>query len=219
MLPMKKKLSLLLLIIAVASVASWYFWGIRGDGVIIIEGRAVTEFSKVAISGAYKIQWSHGSPALSITTDQNLLPHITTTVSDGTLRIGSKRSLRPTRDATITSTSDSLADVELTGANHLKAGQLIGPELKVRATGTSSIHVDGSVTKLDAGLTGASSLNAQSFQTQTATVSITGALHAEVNTTEALKASITGAGSITYSGNPKTLEKTVTGVGKIRSRP
>ena len=216
---MKKKLPILLLILAIAGVATWYFDGIHGDGVIKTEDRAVPEFSKVTISGAYKIQWSHGSPALSITTDQNLLPHIRTEVSDGSLRIGSKKNLHPTGDATITITSDSLADVELTGANAFKAGQLTGPELKVRATGASTIRVDGSVTKLDAGLTGASTLHAQSLQTQTATVSITGASSAEVNATEALKASITGAGTLTYSGNPKKVEKTVTGVGNIRSRP
>jgi hypothetical protein len=216
---MKKKLTLLLLILAITGIVTWYLEGIHGDGIIRTEDRVVPEFSKVTISGAYKIQWSHGSPALSITTDQNLLPHITTTVSDGTLRIGSKKNLHPTRDATITITSDSLADVQLTGANTFKASQLTGPELKVRATGASTIHVDGSVTKLDAGLTGASTLHAQSLQTQTATVSITGASHADVNATDALKASITGAGTITYSGNPKKVEKTVTGVGTIRSRP
>ncbi len=216
---MKKKLTIFLLTLAIASVATWYFWGIRGDGVIRTEERTVPEFSKVTISGAYKIQWSHGSPAISITTDQNLLPHIGTEVSDGTLRIGSKKNLHPTRDMAITITSDSLADVQLTGANTFNAGQLTGPELRIQATGASTIHVCGSVTKLDADLTGASTLHAQSLQTETATVSATGASHADVNATDALKASITGAGTIIYTGHPKKLEKTVTGVGNIRSRP
>jgi hypothetical protein len=215
---MKKKLTIFLLI-AIAAVATWYFEGIHGDGAIIAEDRTVPEFSGVTISGAFTVQWSRGKPGLSITTDRNLLPHISTVVSDGTLRISSEKSLRPTGGLTVTISGDSLADVHLSGANTFRAGQITGPELKVLVSGASTISLDGSVTKLDARLTGASTLHAQTLRTQTATVGITGACSAHVNVTDALKASITGAGSITYSGNPRKTEKSVTGVGSIHAQP
>ena len=46
-------------------------------------------------------------------------------------------------------------------------------------------------------------------------VSIEGAGRATVNATESLKASIDGAGIITYSGDPKKVERNIDGIGRI----
>ena len=193
--------------------------GIKGNGVISTEDRPVAEFSKVSIVGGYEIQWSRGKPALNISTDQNLLPHIKTDVRDDTLRIDSKENLLPTKITKITISSDSLKGLRLTGGNNFKASQLSGPELRVESTGASNITVDGAVTKLEATLTGANKLNATSLPTQTATVTMTGASDADVTVSDTLKVSVTGAGSLTYSGTPKSIEKTITGAGSVRHRP
>ena len=89
----------------------------------------------------------------------------------------------------------------------------------LESTGASDITVDGSVTEPGATLTAASKLNAKSLQTKTATLSLTGASDADIAVAEKLTASITGAGSLTYSGNPKSVEQNITGVGSIRHRP
>ena len=68
---MKRKLFIVLLLLAIAGAATWYFDGIHGDGIIKTEDRPVADFSKVTITGAYTIIWSRGKTALSITTDQN----------------------------------------------------------------------------------------------------------------------------------------------------
>jgi len=109
--------------------------------------------------------------------------------------------------------------VQLNGAVNLTASQLSGRDLKLESNGASAITVAGSITNLDATLSGASKLNAKSLQTQTATVSLNGASYGDVTVTETLNASISGAGALTYSGNPKSVEKDVSGAGSIRSRP
>src|SRR6185312_12301425 len=75
--------------------------GIKGDGVIKTENRSILGFSKVEVTGAFKINWSSGKPALDISADQNLLPLIETVVNGDTLRIESKENLSPTKDITI----------------------------------------------------------------------------------------------------------------------
>jgi len=192
--------------------------GIKGDGVIKTEDRKVSGFSKVVVAGAYEVKWTPGEPALTISTDQNLLPHIKTEVSGGALRIESTEDLRPTKGTTITISSESLAGVELSGANTFTAGHLSGGDLKLESSGASTINADGSVTNLTVNLTGACALHAISLQVQTATLSLTGASTADVNVADALKASITGASSVTYSGNPKSIDKSVTGAGTIQHR-
>ncbi len=208
-----------ILIAAIALLAGCSRPGIKGDGVIKTEDRSVAEFSKIVVSGSYQIKWSQGKTGLNISTDQNLLPLIKTVVSGKTLKINSEGELAPTKNITIILSSSSLADVHLNGGNGFKASQLSGPELRLESTGASDITVDGSVTKLEAHLIGASQLNARSLQTQTATLSLVGASHAEVAVTDTLKVSVTGAGSLSYSGNPKSVEKNITGAGSIRHRP
>jgi len=193
--------------------------GIQGDGVITTEDRPISEISKLVVTGGYEIEWSSGKPALTISADQNLLPLVETVISGNTLQIDSKEELVPTKGIKIILSSATLADVQLTGGISFKASQITGQDLKLESTGASEISVDGSVTNLEVNLTGASKLNAKSLQTQNATLSLIGASEADVTVTDSLKASVTGAGSLTYSGNPKSVEKNITGAGTIQDRP
>jgi hypothetical protein len=209
----------ILLVAAVTAAAGCSGPGIKGDGVIRTEERSISDFSKVVVTGGYQIKWSVGKPALNISTDRNLLPLIQTAVSGGTPQIDSKESLAPTKGIRMNLSSASLADVRLTGGNSFKAGQLSGHDLRLESTGASDFSLDGSVTKLEANLTGASKLNAKSLQTQIATLSLLGASDADVTVADTLKVSITGAGSLTYFGNPKSVEQNITGAGSIQHRP
>ena len=204
---------------AIAVIAGCSRFGIKGDGAIKTENRQIADFSALEVSGAYQINWSNGKPGLTISTDQNLLPLITASVSGNTLQIESKENLRPTKGITINVSSASLTDVLLNGAVSLTASNLSGPDLKLESNGASSISADGSVTNLEANFSGASKLNAKSLQTQTATLSLSGASYADVTVTNTLNASISGAGLLTYSGNPKSVEKNISGAGRIQPRP
>ena len=204
---------------AIAVIVGCSLPGVKGDGTMKTENRPISDFSGLEVSGAYQIKWSSGKSALTISTDQNLLPLITTSVTGNTLRIDSKENLRPTKGITIKVSSASLADVQLNGPVSLTASNLSGADLKLESNGASSISVAGSVTNLEATLSGACKLDAKSLQTQTAKVSLNGASYGDVTVTETLNASISGAGGLTYSGNPKSVEKSVAGVGRIQPRP
>jgi hypothetical protein len=67
-------------------------------------------------------------------------------------------------------------------------------------------------------MTGASQLAADRLQTKTAEISTTGAGDADVAVTDTLKVAITGAGKVTYSGNPATIKKQITGAGSVRRK-
>lgn len=208
----------ILLVAGMLVIAGCSRLGIKGDGMITTTNRPTADFSALEVSGAYRIQWSSGKPALSISTDQNLLPLITTSVSGDSLHIDWKENLRPTKGITIIVSSASLSDVKLNGAISVTASNLSGHDLKLESSGASSIVVDGSVTNLEVNLSGTTKLNGTSLHTQTARVSLDGASYADVTVTEKLNATISGVGVLTYGGNPKSVEKNVDGVGKIQAR-
>ena len=192
--------------------------GIMGDGHIVTDTRPVTDFSEIEAGGSFEIEWRSGSPSLSITTDENLLRYITEEMEGHKLRVHSHGNLWPTHHIKVAISSQTRAGAELTGAARLTASNLSGPNFAVESTGAAKITLDGNVDDLVTEMTGASKLEAGGLKTKTAEISSTGASHAEVNVSDTLKVSITGAGKVIYSGNPPHVEKTISGAGSIRRK-
>jgi hypothetical protein len=104
------------------------------------------------------------------------------------------------------------------GAVKLRVKQLSGPSFALESKGASEVILDGSIDRLLVDMTGASQLAADGLQAKTAEISTTGAGDADVAVTDTLKVVITGAGKVTYSGNPPTIKKQITGAGSIRHK-
>jgi hypothetical protein len=95
---------------------------------------------------------------------------------------------------------------------------LSGPTFALESKGAAEVTLTGNVDRLLVDMTGASQLAADGLQTKTAEISTTGAGDAEVAVTDTLNVIITGAGKVTYSGNPPTIKKQITGAGSIRHK-
>lgn len=206
-------------LVALTIFASSCRWaGIRGNGHVITDQRMAGDFSEIQAGGAFQIEWRSGAPALSITTDENLLRYINTQNIGNRLRLRSERALWPTHGIKVVISSPTRIGAKLTGATRLTANQLSGEKFAVESGGAATVTLDGAIDELLADMTGASDLKAGSLQTKIAEISTTGAADAEIAVSDTLKVSITGAGKVTYSGNPPTIEKHVTGVGSIRHK-
>ena len=199
-------------------IAGCHVGGIVGNGHIVTDSRPVSDFSEIDANGGFRIEWHNGPPSLSITTDQNLLQYITSENQEHRLRLHSQGNLWPTHHIKVVISSTQRSGAKLTGAADLSADQLSGPSFAVESTGAAKVHLDGKVDDLVTDMTGASKLEADSLQTRTAEVSSTGASRAELAVSDSLKVSITGAGKVTYSGNPANVEKHVSGAGAIRHK-
>jgi len=212
------KITIALLAAAVLASAGCRFGGIMGNGHIITDTRDVSDFSEIEADGGFYIEWKNGPPSLSVTTDENLLRHITTENVDHRLRLHSRGSLWPTHHINVAISSTTRSGAKLTGAARLTAKQLTGRNFAIESTGAAKVLLDGNVDDLITDMTGASKLEADELKTKTAEISSTGASHAEVAVSEALSVSITGAGKVIYSGNPPKVEKHISGAGSIRHK-
>jgi hypothetical protein len=192
--------------------------GIPGNGRIVTDKRPVSDFTSVEANGAFQIEWTPGAPAVSIITDQNLLTYVISDVSAHKLVLHSRERLRPTHGMVVRIASSSLNGAALHGAVRLEAKKLAGSNFFLDAQGATRVALDGSVTALTASMEGASRLDADGLRTQITEMSISGAGRAEVSATEKLKVGISGAGKVVYSGNPKTVEKRVSGAGSIHRK-
>jgi hypothetical protein len=212
-----KKISIVVLVACVALAVGCRWVGIRGNGHIKTEERPISAFSEIDTGGAFEIEWQSGSPALRITTDENLLSYVESDVSGDTLHLRTHDQIWPTHGIKVVISSLTRAAARIRGAVKLTAKQLTGPKFALDASGASRVSLDGTIDELLADMTGASELEASGLQTRTAQISTTGAGDAEVAVAETLKVAITGAGKVTYSGNP-TIEKHITGAGSVRRK-
>jgi len=212
-----KKITIVILTLCIALASGCRWVGIRGNGHIETDDRTISAFTEIDAGGAFEIEWQSGSPALRITTDENLLSYVESDVSGDTLHLRTHEQIWPTHGIKVVISSPTRIAARIRGAVRLTAKQLTGPKFALEGSGASHVSLDGTVNELLADMTGASQLDAGGLQTKTAEISTTGAGNAEVAAAQTLKVAITGAGKVTYSGNPK-IEKHITGAGSIHRK-
>src|SRR5579864_5246532 len=92
-----KHLAILVLITGIFTISilsSCRFNCVHGSGNQISETRKMGDFSRISISGGFKVVLKQDSSmVLKITADDNILKYIKTEVEDGRLEVYSKRSL------------------------------------------------------------------------------------------------------------------------------
>jgi len=213
-----KKIAIILLAACVVLIAACHLPGVRGNGHIKTEERQVAAFASLDAGGTFEIQWQSGSPALRITTDENLLNYIENNVSGDTLNLRTRDHVWPTRGIKVVISSPTRTGARIRGAVKLTAEQLKGPSFALESKGASEVSLDGKIERLLVDMTGASQLAADGLQTNTAEISTTGAGDAEVAVKDTLKVVITGAGKVSYVGNPATIDKRITGAGSIHRK-
>ncbi|MEP6956085.1 MAG: head GIN domain-containing protein [Chthoniobacterales bacterium] len=207
-------LAFLALVLLLLNGCHWV--GVKGNGRIKTETRQIPAFTSVEVDGAYQVNWTSGAPSFSVTTDENLFEHIQARSSGDNLKIDWDQPLRGTHGIKINISSPFLTRTTLNGAVRFSGANFSGPELYLEANGASRVTLAGKVNALSAEMNGASRLDAESLVTRAMELSISGAGRADVNVTEVLKVEISGAGKVTYRGNPKTVDRQISGAGSVK---
>ena len=191
----------------------------RGSGVARSESRATGEFQRIRVEGmgALDLQVNSGQSerSLEITADDNLLSFITSEIIDGVLVLSSSTSLSPKSDVRVKVSVPALAGIHIEGVNRLGLNLDTPADFDLHIEGAGRVKAAGKVGRLSLHIEGAGAIDAAELVAGAVDVHIEGAGKAKVNATESLKASIEGAGVITYSGEPKMVERKIEGIGRI----
>jgi hypothetical protein len=214
--------------------------GVAGSGKIESETREVQDFLAVSINYPAEVLIQQGKvESVKLEGDDNLLPQITTEVSDDTLIVENKENswskrVNPTKRVKITITVKDLHEIEFSSAGNLEVDGLKTDELSLhlngvgqmtlndldvrqlgaRLSGAGNIEANGTAEELDIRISGVGGFDAPNLESQVATVRISGAGSATVNVVDDLTARVSGAGSISYYGSP-TVHKDVSGAGSV----
>lgn len=193
--------------------------GESGSGVARSESRDLGEFSSIHAEGAgtldVEVKTGASGHTVELTADDNLLALVGTEVRNGVLEFGPTASISPSSGMRLKVSVPALTGIHLEGANHLNLNIDSPDEFDLHIEGAGRVKAVGKVGKLILRSEGAGTVDASELVAASVDVSIEGAGKATVNATQSLKASIEGAGIITYWGDPKNVERNIDGIGRI----
>ena len=218
---MKKILIVLLLFISAIALPACKFGGrgIAGSGNRKTEKCDLKSFKAIDAKGAYEINVTCQKPAsFEIEADDNILPLITTEVHDGVLTVSNDESYNSSKAVSLRINVPELNEVISRGAGQINISDAAGEKLRIESLGAASVNATGKVKSVEISSTGAGKIDAGSLQAEKAKVDVTGAASVEVYASDQLDVKVSGASSVEYSGNPKTVNKSVAGIGSVNPK-
>ena len=130
------------LVIGVSSCSSPTGDAVTGSGTLRTESRDVGGFSTIELSGSGNVIIEQdGTESLSIEAEANVLPDLTSDVSSGTLRLGTKEGvdLHPTLPVTYRVTVKDLAGLRLSGSGSVTAAGITTPAISIDISGSGDV--------------------------------------------------------------------------------
>lgn len=129
--------------------SSWFLnKKIQGNGEWSLITRHVGSYHKLAVSGIFNIDLQAGEPGdIEIQADSNLLPYITTHVSNDKLTIGIKANIdiNSTKTIHIIVPANQLAYLSHSGVGQINAKHLHTKNLVIKSSGVGDIHLAGDI--------------------------------------------------------------------------
>ena len=199
-------------------------------------------FKHLVIEGTSDVQLVQGSvDQLIIEADQAARSQIEVTIVDGKLRVRHtnnwkfwnqsklklKITVRELNEASLLGAGDlrvigpfktDKLQLRITGAGDIMIDELTAEDLRVSISGAGDVKVAGLTRSLTVSIAGSGDFMGEKLRALQGKLSIAGAGDIKAWVTEDLSASIAGAGSIDYWGNPTKIKQSVAGVGSVTSR-
>jgi hypothetical protein len=217
--------SLILFVTAIVILSSCHNRTIKGSGTISSETRSVSGFKSIDVSSALTVIYTEGTDyKVEVFADDNLIKYITTEIKGDELQIGIQehKSFKKVTKTEIHVTSPAISGIEASGASvfnatntlhatdltlHLSGASVAdltieSSSLKGHLSGASNASIDGSTNFCTLEASGASIYQMEDFTTSTVSVDFSGASSGSIKVENSLSASLSGASTLSYYGNP-----------------
>jgi Putative auto-transporter adhesin, head GIN domain len=189
---------------------------VHGNGIAAAQARTVPAFSKLELAGSAEVVVTAGlRQSVVVHADRNLLRHVTTRVTSGMLVIGSTGSFTTRSPMRVVVTVPTLTSAELSGSGTMSITGISTPRLTLTLPGSGVLRASGTAAQLDITLDGSGQALLAGLVAGHVRAILAGSGTIAVTAKTSLFASVTGSGTITYSGNPPQLTTNVTGSGAV----
>jgi hypothetical protein len=182
--------------------------------------RSVAPFTAVSNSGPVNLHIEVGkAQSVVVSGSDDLVADLQTEVVGNELKLHMRRDTthfnRHHDELDVTITMPQLTTFTMGGAGETTISHMSGDSLEVRFGGAGSLKADGTVRNLTMHVGGVGSIDTRELHADTATVNVGGVGSVKVWASNSLDASLGGVGSLTYYGDPKTVNTHGGGLGSI----
>jgi hypothetical protein len=213
-----KRFVLLLMLISLVTGCHAIHHEIPGSGKTQKEKRQIGSFTSIATEGAFDIEIVCQKPqSLEIEGDDNILPLISTEVSNNVLHIKSVRGYSVSQPITLRISVPDLQGIASSGAGMIEVSGLKNEKFEIDATGAPTIKASGETKILKIGATGAGKIDTHRLHAARVEVDSKGVATVEVNASEQLDVTVSGLSHVIYRGNA-VVNKTVNGPGSVEKK-
>lgn len=210
-----KKLVLLMILIALVAGCHRMHHEIRGSGKVQSEKRDVGAFTSISAEGAFDIHVvCQKSQSLEMEGDDNILPLVSTEVSNHVLHIKNVRGYSVSRPITLKISVPDLEGVASSGAGAMEVSELKNEKFEIDANGAPTIRAVGETKLLIIDASGAGNIDTHRLRAARVEVDSKGVSTVEVYAGEQLDATVSGPSNVIYHGNP-VVHQTVNGPGTV----
>jgi hypothetical protein len=194
--------------------------GLRGSGTPATEPRELDSFQEIELGGAFELV-VHVDPGatqkVEITADDNIVEKIETTVSNGELDVGldDVSLVRPKTPMRVEVWVPALVAINASGASEIDVEGLHGESFTLELSGASDSTLQGAVERFEVNISGAGELDAKRLKAGDVTLKLSGAGEAAIAVADSLDVKISGAGEVTYFGEPSSVFQEISGAGSL----
>jgi hypothetical protein len=190
--------------------------GVQGSGAAATQTRTMAAFSSLDLTGSNNVTVIVGRPqSVVVHADSNLINHVTTDVTAGTLVIGDTGSFTASGPMSVDVSVPSLTALTLSGSGQISATGISTPQLTVTVYGSGLLSAAGTAARLDVTINGSGQAKLSQLTARDVHAVINGSGLIQVTATTSLDAAVPGSGAIIYGGNPPQVTTSVTGSGTV----
>ena len=212
---MKKFVLLIFLIVLVAGCRNMMHHSVAGSGNRKTEKRNVPAFTSISTEGAYDIEVVQGTqPSLEIEGDDNILPLITTEVSNNVLHIKNSPGYSTRKPIALKISTPSLDGISASGAGKIDVSGLKSEKFELEANGAPRITVSGETKVLEINTNGAANIDTHKLRADRAVVDSNGVSKIELHAADELDVTVSGPSNVIYHGDPH-VKQSVNGPGSV----
>ncbi len=192
--------------------------GVTGSGVRKVEKRELSSFTSISTDGAFEIDVvCQQAQTLEIEGDDNLLPMVSTDVSNGVLRINNVGSYSTRTPMKIKISVPNIEGISANGAGTIEVSRLKNDKFDIDSNGAPTIRVSGETKELEIDASGAGRVDAHKLRASRAEVDSKGVAKVEVFASDVLNVTVSGPSQVIYDGDPE-VNQTVNGPGSVKQR-
>jgi len=182
--------------------------------------RAAAAFTAIDLKGPISIDVQAGkAQTITVRGSRKFIGQVVTEVVNGELRIYLRdRDVKKMNgDPRVVVTVPSLRRLSMEGAGETVLRDITGERLDVNYRGAGSMEIAGKVRQLTLRAQGVGEVDARHLLAHDADVDFQGIGSVQIYASGRLDARVQGMGELSYYGHPKTINKSVSGIGSVKA--